>query len=166
MWSLYGVVLVGAVSYGRPVGSQHAREYLHRHLFDQRATFQGSSVAIGIASIEGDTNIALESHIIVLKSSISPESERLEFNSRSSHMRLTYFSSLRILFSSNYSLGWKMCECSLHRICVNPLLRMDSVARWSNGRKDTSDLLPHTSLSFSGKIRKVSISLDGCNEIL
>jgi len=24
MWSLYGVVLVGAVSYGRPVGNQHA----------------------------------------------------------------------------------------------------------------------------------------------
>jgi len=24
MWSLYGVVLVGAVSYGRLVGSQHA----------------------------------------------------------------------------------------------------------------------------------------------
>jgi len=32
MWSLYGVVLVGAVSYGRPVGSQHA---VHRHLFGQ-----------------------------------------------------------------------------------------------------------------------------------
>jgi len=39
MWSPYGVVLVGAVSYGRPIGSQHVRESLHRHLFGQRATF-------------------------------------------------------------------------------------------------------------------------------
>jgi len=127
MWSLYGVVLVGAVSYGRPVGSQHAREYLRRHLFGQRATFQESFMAIGIASIERDINIALESRITVLRSSIRfevriaqwsravAESERLGFDSRSTHLRLTYFSILRILFSSNYS--------------SMPLPRMDSVAR-------------------------------------
>jgi len=34
-------------------------------------------------------------------------------------LRLTYFSSPQILFSNNYSLGWKVCECSLHRICVD-----------------------------------------------
>jgi len=32
-----------------------------------------------------------------------------------------------------------------------PLPRMDFVARWPNGRIDTSDLLPHISLSFLEK---------------
>jgi len=42
--------------------------------------FQGSSMAIGIASIEQDTNIALESHITVLKSSIRCEVWRAQWS--------------------------------------------------------------------------------------
>lgn len=45
-----------------------ACEYLH--LFGQRATLQESPVAIGIAAIERDTNIALESYITALNSGI------------------------------------------------------------------------------------------------
>jgi len=62
-------------------------------------------------------------------------------------LRLTYFSSLRILFSSNYSLSWKMCECSLHRICVDVVATDEfcrSLIKWAYKH----DLLPHTSLSF------------------
>jgi len=53
MWSLYGVVLIGAVSYGRPVGSQHAvhaNTSTSTYLVSERP-FQGSSMAIGIASM-------------------------------------------------------------------------------------------------------------------
>jgi len=64
MWSLYGIVLVGVVSYGKPVANISTSTYLV-----SERPFRGPPT-ISIASIERDANIVLELHIIVLTLSL------------------------------------------------------------------------------------------------
>lgn len=50
------------------------------------------------------------------------KAERFGFNSRASHLCLTYYSSLQLVHCFVASICWakrEMCECSTHRICVD-----------------------------------------------
>lgn len=79
-----------------------------------------------IASIQRDSNIPLKSHITVLNRHryevwitqwFRAVAWKRKTRVRSIHLHLTYPSSLRILFSSNYFLKKKKNECSqdMHR---------------------------------------------------
>jgi len=121
----------------------------HRHLFGQRATFQGSSIAISIASIERDTNIALEAHITVLKSSIRCEVWITQWSRAvarkakdsglipnlatcTSHIFLVHEYCFLVI------IRWaEKCMNALFTGYAMPLPQMNSVARWPNGRINT-----------------------------